>query len=103
MALESNFQKNLIKEIGSRFEDSVILKNDSGYKQGIPDLSVFYKNHWAWLEVKKNRIEMEKSLKRNEKQAYYINMAARMSFGSYIYPENKEEVLNAMERAWKGP
>ena len=99
--IESNFQRKLIDEIHERFEDSIVLKNDSGYKQGIPDLSVFYKDKWAWLECKKSESAYKKSLKDNPKQSYYIDKAKTMSFGSYIYPENKNEVLDAMAKSWK--
>jgi hypothetical protein len=52
--LESKFQANLIKEIKTTFPGCVVLKNDSSYLQGIPDLSIFYKDKWAMLEVKKD-------------------------------------------------
>ena len=57
MKKESKFQKELIDEIEKRFPGSMVLKNDSHYKQGIPDLTVFYKKHWATLECKKSKDE----------------------------------------------
>ena len=53
--LESKFQEKLIREIEGRFPGAIVLKNDSSYIQGFPDLIVLYKNHWAVLEVKNDR------------------------------------------------
>lgn len=93
---ENEFQENLVKEIESRFKGSIVLKNDPNYIQGFPDLTVFYKNKWALLEVKQS-----KSAKHQPNQDYYISYANEMAFGSFIYPENKEEVLNELQRAFE--
>lgn len=101
---ESDFQKKLINEIKDRFPDSIVLKNDSSYVQGIPDLTVFWKDKWATLEVKKNESEFKKAIsgKGRANQPYYVAKMNEMSFSSFIYPENKEEVLDAMERSFQG-
>lgn len=93
---ENKFQSDLIKEIKERFPNSIVLKNDPNYIQGMPDLSVFYRDKWAMLEVKK-----EAKAKHQPNQDYYISKANEMSFGAFIYPENKEEILNAMEEAFR--
>lgn len=96
--LESKFQSNLIKEIKDRYSGSVVLKNDSSYLQGIPDLSVYYKDKYAMLEVKKN----EKA-SHQPNQDYYVNKIGEMGgFASFIYPENKDEVLNKLDSYFKG-
>lgn len=84
----------MIKEIKERLPGSIVLKNDSGYIQGIPDLTVFYGERWAALEGKK-----EKNSPCQPNQEYYVNMMNAMSFASFIYPENKEEVLDELELA----
>lgn len=94
--LEKDYQAKLIAKIKKRFPDSMIMKEDANYKQGIPDLIVLNKNNWAALEVKKS----EKASKRPN-QEYYVNKMNSMSFASFIYPENEEDVLNAMEQALK--
>lgn len=93
--LESKFQSNLIKEIKIRFPGSIVMKNDATYIQGIPDLLVLYKDKWAALECKK-----EAKAKHRPNQDYYVERMNKMSFSSFIYPENKEEILNAMERSF---
>ena len=42
--LERQFQAELIKEIKERFKGCIVIKNDSSYMQGIPDLMILYKN-----------------------------------------------------------
>lgn len=97
MSLERNFQKDFIKELKARFPDAIVLKNDSGYCQGIPDLTVLRKNGWwALLEMKKS---MTAPYRPN--QEYYLQEADKMSFSATIYPENKEDVLDAMEKSYQ--
>ena len=40
--LEKEFQADLIKELKSRFSGCIVMKNDSSYIQGIPDLLILY-------------------------------------------------------------
>lgn len=94
MRKESRFQKELIKEIYRRFPGCIVLKNDPTYKQGIPDLLILYKKKWAMLECKKSKDEPFRP-----NQELYLERLGYMSFASVIFPENKEEVLNAMERS----
>ena len=92
--LENKFQSDLIKEIENRFPGWLIMKNDPNYIQGIPDLLILYKDKWASLECKKS----EKS-KHRPNQDYYVEKMNDMSFSAFIFPENKEEVLNDLELA----
>lgn len=93
---ENGFQSNLIKDIKERYPGSIVLKNDPRYKKGIPDLTVLYKNKWAALECKKD----DKSSKRPG-QENYISRMNEMSFAHFICPENKEDVLNEMDKTLK--
>lgn len=93
---ERQFQANLIKEIKSKFKGCMVMKLDSGYIQGIPDLLVLYKNKWATLECKKNA-----SAKKQPNQEYYVGLMNKMSFSRFICPENKEEVLNELQQTFK--
>jgi hypothetical protein len=96
MALESRFQADLIKELREMFPGCVILKNDPNYLQGFPDLLILYRAKWAALEVKKSRTAPHRP-----NQPYYVSLAAEMSFGAFIFPENKEEVLNALQQTFR--
>lgn len=92
--LESKFQRSLIDEIERRFPGAMVLKNDPTYIQGVPDLLVLWNNKWAALEVKKNATASHRP-----NQDYYVKKMNDMSFSAFIYPENKEEILNAMEQS----
>lgn len=95
ISLESKFQAQLIKELKNKFPGCIVLKNDPNYLQGIPDLTIFWKGYWATLEVKKS----EKA-SHQPNQDYYVGIMDKMSFSRFIYPENKEEVLNALQRTF---
>jgi hypothetical protein len=94
--LERAFQSKLIKELKETFKGCIVMKMDAGYKQGIPDLLILYRNKWAALEVKKSA---KASLRPN--QAFYISKMDNMSFARIIYPENKKEVLDGLSRLFK--
>lgn len=64
MANENKFQSDLIKELKTIFKGCIILKNDPNYIQGIPDLTIFYKNKWATLECKKIKVLPEDLIKK---------------------------------------
>lgn len=87
--LENKFQANLIREIKSMLPGCIVMKNDSSYIQGIPDLLILYKDKWAALECKKNA-----RASKQPNQEYYVGMMNDMSFAQFICPENKEDILN---------
>ena len=92
--LERDFQGQLIKEIKELLPGCMVLKNDPNYIQGIPDLTVFYGGKWATLECKKSAKEAKRP-----NQEYYVEKMNNMSFSRIIFPENKEEVLNELQKA----
>lgn len=92
MPRENKFQVKLIEEIESRFPGCIVMKNDANYIQGIPDLTVLYKDRWATLECKKSR-----NATHQPNQDDYVEQMNNMSFSAFIYPENKEEVLNELQ------
>lgn len=91
--LESRFQKNLIEELHEMLPGALIYKNET--LQGLPDLTVLWNEHWALLECKR-----EEDASKRPNQPYYVEQANRMSFGRFIYPENKQEVLNDLQQAF---
>ena len=99
--LESEYQQSLKKKLDNIFRGCVILKNDPNYIQGFPDLTIFYKDKWAVLEVKKDISEMSKTTASIRNQKFYIRMLDKMSFARFIYPQNEEEVLNELQQAFR--
>lgn len=95
--LERDYQARLIKEIKYRLPSAVVLKNDSGYQQGIPDLSIFYGDRWAVLEVKRSEHEFLTNQVPN--QDWFIETLDSMSYAAFIYPENEEQVLRDLQLA----
>ena len=95
--LERDYQPKLIKKLDRMFPGCVILKNDSSYLQGIPDLVIFYGARYAFLEVKANEDSPNQV-----NQPYYVDLLNRMSFAAFIYPENEREVLHALRAALQG-
>ena len=67
--LERNFQASLIRELKDIFPGCIILKNDSEYLQGFPDLTLLFGKHWALLECKRSEDEPHRP-----NQDYYIQI-----------------------------
>ena len=93
---EGAFQDELVKDLQKRFPGCYVLKNDPNYIQGIPDLLILYNDRWAMLECKKS-----KTAKHRPNQDYYIETFNGMSYASFIFPENKEEILNELQQAFR--
>lgn len=93
---ENKFQADLKKELKSRFPGCIVTKLDSADIQGIPDLLVLYKDKWAALEVKKSATASHRP-----NQDYYVEKMDNMSFSKFIYPENKEELLDELHQAFE--
>lgn len=93
--LERDFQAKLIRELKELFPGCIVMKNDSSYIQGIPDLLVLYRDNWASLECKKSV-----TAKKRPNQEYYVDLMDEMSFSRFICPENKEEVLHELQQAF---
>lgn len=94
--LERDFQRGVVKDIKNMFEGCIVTKLDPSHTQGIPDLLVLHKDKWATLECKRNA-----KAERQPNQEYYVNKMNEMSFSRFIYPENKEEVLNELRETFR--
>lgn len=89
---ENKYQSDLIKKIFTLYPQSMILKNDPNYIQGVPDLIVLYNDLWAMFEVKASR-----KASHRPNQEYYIAKLNHMGFARFVYPENEEEVLRDLD------
>lgn len=88
--LESGFQDKLRDEIKELFPGCMIFKMDQ--IQGIPDMLVLHKDKWAILENKRSA-----KAKHQPNQDYYVDKMNDMSFSRFVYPENKDEVLEELK------
>lgn len=91
--LESGFQDRLINDIHKLYPDAMIFKMDQ--IQGIPDLLILHGKTWFSLECKRSA-----SASKRPNQEYYVNKMNDMSFSRFVYPENKEEILDEIRRTF---
>lgn len=92
--LESTFQSALIKELEAIFPGCFIYRGDPQRQQGIPDLLILFGNRWAALELKR-----EAKASKRPNQDYYVNQMNELSYAAFIFPDNKEAVLNELQEA----
>ena len=92
--LERTYQARLIRKLEGMFPGCFILKNDSGYLQGVPDLLILHGRNWAMLEVK-----MEADSSHRPNQDYYVNLLNGLSFAAFINPSNETEILRGLQQA----
>jgi len=96
MVKESEFQKKLKDRLKEQFPGCMVLKNDPNQIQGVPDLTVLYEDKWAALEVKRSQ-----GASHRPNQNYYIDKMSKMSYASFVSPENIEEVFEELEEVFK--
>jgi len=89
---EGAYQNYLIRTIKKMFPGCVVLKNDTDYQQGVPDLLVLYNGDWAMLEVKVSEKSPEQP-----NQHYWVQKFNDMSYAAFIYPAVEELVLNDLQ------
>lgn len=93
---ENKFQSDLKKDLKNRYPGCIVTKLDPNDIQGLTDLIILHKDKWATLECKRNA-----KASKQPNQEYYVNEMNNMSFSRFIYPENKEEVLNELDKVFK--
>lgn len=89
--LENRFKTKLIGELEDMFPGCIIIHMDPNEIQGIPDLLILFRDKWAALEGKKSATASTRP-----NQPYYVDLMDRMSFARFIYPENKDEVVDEL-------
>lgn len=92
--LERDYQAKLIRTLKKDMPESIVLKTDPGYRQGIPDLLILNGDRWAALEVKRSA-----DASHQPNQDYYVDKMKGMSYASFICPENEREVLDELRQA----
>lgn len=97
MKKESSFKSSLYKEIRERFPGSEVVINDAGYVQGFPDATVYLPNgRYFLLEGKR-----ECNSSRQPNQEYYVERSPLSNNACFVYPENKEKIMEELERRYK--
>lgn len=93
---ESAFERHVVQRLYDEFPGCVVLKLDSSLTQGIPDRLVLFGPAWGSLEIKRS-----KTAPFQPNQEHYIRVLDEMSFAAVIYPENEDEVFDALQHALK--
>jgi hypothetical protein len=83
-----------MEELRQRYPEAIVVKNDANYLQGVPDVLMLLHDTWAAFEVKPYR-----DARTEPNQKYYVRLMNDMSFAAFVYPENKDEVLDALQFA----
>ena len=94
--LEAAYQRHLKRKLERMFPDCFIMKLDSSYRQGVPDLIILYEDMWAVLEVKKAANEPMQP-----NQEYYVGLLGGMSFAAFIHPGNEREILRDLQQEFE--
>lgn len=89
---EGRFKEEFSKDLVYLFPDIVLLKNDEQLLQGVPDQLLLYRDRWAMLEYKASM-----NAAHQPNQRYYVDLFDSMSFAAMVYPENRDEVLEALQ------
>lgn len=95
---EGEFKTKVINRLRNMFPGCEIIHAGLLSRQGVPDLIILWGPFWGSLEFKKSA-----TARRQPNQDYYIRKLDEMSFAAFIFPENEEEVLCALEQAFKPP
>lgn len=95
--LENEYKRGLRTRIEARFPACLVLKNDEQLIQGIFDMTILYGPWYAVLEVKRSA-----DAKFQPNQEWYLDEVLKMGGIAFvIYPENEEEVLDALQRSFE--
>lgn len=92
---ESRFQHEVIQELEERFPGCVVMKNATGLKNGFPDITMYVGDRWAMLECK-----CEEEANKRPNQDYWVDRMNGMSFARFIFPENRQEVMNELQQTF---
>jgi len=91
---ESIFERKLVEKLEAMYPGAYVIKNNPNYRQGFPDRIFLYDNFWAAFDTKR-----EASASHQPNQAYYIKRLNQMSLAMFVYPENEQEFLDAIQRS----
>lgn len=95
--LENEYKRELKKRMEARFPGAIILKNDEQLLQGIFDMTMLWGPWYAAIEAKR---DCEAPYQPN--QLHYLGLVEEMGGLAFtIYPENEEEVLDAIQRSFE--
>lgn len=90
---KNGYQSVVKKKLKKEFPQCEVRKLNPNEIQGSPDLLILCPITWATLETK----GYEKANKQAN-QPYYVDKHNKMSFSSFIHPDNENEVFNKLHK-----
>ena len=90
--LESEFKRIFKQELVSSFPDIEIFEPNPTRRRSSPDMLIFNAMGWAALEFKR-----AEDAPHRPNQEYNVQRLGEKGYAMFVYPENREEVLNALE------
>ena len=94
---ESDFQQEVKREIEELFPGAIVIKQDPNIIQAFPDLLVLYNSKWVALETKRSEDSA-----RQVNQEYWVRRLGKMSYASFVYPENLAKVISDLRYIFTG-
>lgn len=93
----NGYMSKVQRRLKEEFPGCTILRNDPNSNfQGIPDITILYRDRWASLEIKKSA-----NAPRQPNQEYYVEKMNGDSYAAVIYPENEERIFDELRSALK--
>lgn len=90
----AGFKTKFIKNLQLEFPDCVVMLTDAQYQQGVPDILMLVGDAWFAFEVK-----AAANSSRRPNQEWWVDILNRLSYASFVYPENEREVLDEVQQA----
>lgn len=88
---ETKFERAFMSDLRALLPGCYIFKLDPVQYYGIPDRLVLFQNIWFTLEFKESATAKKQPL-----QDHHVEVMNNMSFSAFVYPENREEILDAI-------
>jgi hypothetical protein len=89
---ESKFKREFKEDIGKRLPEVEIFEPNATTKRSSPDMIMLGEAGWAALEFKRS-----KNADHQPNQDYRVFQLNEKGYATFVYPENKEEVLHDLE------
>lgn len=94
--LESDFEADFMERLDAAMpEPGFWIKGNSAMRQGMLDRMYLNGGHWAALEFKKDA-----KAAKQPNQPHYVEKLGEMSYASFVYPENADEVISGIQQAF---
>lgn len=95
---EIPYRAEFLKRLHELYPYAIVIKTNPNKIQGIPDTVILNGVDWVALEFKRSE-----NADRQPNQEYYVELMNSMSYAAFIYPENEEEVMDGIQKAFGPP